>query len=35
MTRYLGRGRAGLAAAVIAPLAAAAILLPFRASWPN
>ena len=35
MTRYLPRDRAAIAAAVIAPLAAAAILLPFRASWPN
>jgi len=35
MTRYLTRDRAALAAAVIAPLAAAAILLPFRASWSN
>jgi hypothetical protein len=35
MTRYLTRDRAAIAAASIAPLAAAAILLPFRASWPN
>jgi Domain of unknown function (DUF4118) len=35
MTRYLTRDRAAIAAAVIAPLAAAAILLPFRSSWPN
>ena len=35
MTHYLTRDRAAIAAAVIAPLAAAAILLPFRASWPN
>lgn len=35
MTRYLTRDRAALAAALIAPLAAAAILLPFRSSWPN
>jgi K+-sensing histidine kinase KdpD len=35
MTRYLTRDRAAIAAALIAPLAAAAILLPFRASWPN
>jgi hypothetical protein len=34
MTRYLTRDRAAIAAAVFAPLAAA-ILLPFRASWPN
>ena len=31
MTRYLTRDRAAIAAAVVAPLAAAAILLPFRA----
>ena len=35
MTRYLSRDRAAIAAALIAPLAAAAILLPFRASWSN
>ncbi len=35
MIRYLTRDRAAIAAAFIAPLAAAAILLPFRASWPN
>ena len=35
MTRYLARDRAAIAAALVAPLAAAAILLPFRASWPN
>ena len=35
MTRYLTRDRAAIAAAVAAPLAAAAVLLPFRASWPN
>ena len=35
MTRYLTRDRAAIAAALVAPLAAAAILLPFRASWPN
>jgi K+-sensing histidine kinase KdpD len=35
MTRYLTRDRTAIAAALIAPLAAAAILLPFRASWPN
>jgi len=35
MTRYLSRDRAAIAAALLAPLAAAAILLPFRASWPN
>jgi hypothetical protein len=35
MTRYLTRDRAAIAAALIAPLAAAAILLPWRGSWPN
>src|SRR5262245_9844668 len=35
MTRYLTRDRAAIAAALVAPLAAAAILLPFRSSWPN
>lgn len=35
MTRYLTRDRAAIAAAFIAPLAAAAVLLPFRSSWPN
>jgi hypothetical protein len=35
MTRYLTRDRAAIAAALIAPLAAAVVLLPFRASWPN
>jgi uncharacterized protein DUF4118 len=35
MTRYLTRDRAAIAAGLIAPLAAAAILLPFRSSWPN
>jgi hypothetical protein len=35
MTRYLSRDRAAIAAALAAPLAAAAILLPFRASWSN
>jgi hypothetical protein len=35
MTRYLTRDRAAITAAVIAPVAAAAILLPFRSSWPN
>jgi hypothetical protein len=33
--RYLTTGRAAIAAAVAAPLAAAAILLPFRATWSN
>jgi hypothetical protein len=35
MARYLTRDRAAVAAALIAPLAAAAILLPFRATWSN
>jgi hypothetical protein len=35
MSRYLFRDRAAIAAAVVAPLVAAAVLLPFRANWPN
>lgn len=35
MSRYLTRDRAAILAALVAPLAAAAILLPFRASWSN
>lgn len=35
MTRDLTRDRAAIAGAVVAPLIAAAILLPFRASWSN
>lgn len=35
MARYLTRDRAAIAAALIAPLAAAAILLPFRSAWSN
>jgi Domain of unknown function (DUF4118) len=35
MTRYLTRDQAAFAAAVAAPLAAAAILLPWRSSWSN
>jgi uncharacterized protein DUF4118 len=35
MTHYLTRDRAAIAAALVAPLAAAAVLLPFHASWPN
>lgn len=35
MIRYLTRDRAAIAAAVIAPLAVAAILLPWRGSWSN
>ena len=33
--RYLTRDRAALAAALVAPLAAAGILLPFRAGWAD
>jgi hypothetical protein len=35
MSRYVSRDRAAIAAALVAPLAAAAVLLPFRAHWPN
>jgi hypothetical protein len=35
MTRYLARDQAAFAAAIAAPLAAAAILLPWRSSWSN
>jgi hypothetical protein len=35
MTRYLTRDRAAVAAAVVVPLALAAILLPWRGSWSN
>ena len=35
LARYLTRDRAAIAAAVAAPLGAAAILLPFRADWSN
>jgi hypothetical protein len=35
VSRYLTRDRAAIAAALLAALAAAAVLLPFRASWPN
>ena len=35
MTRYLTRDRIAILAAVAAPLAVAAVLLPFRASWSN
>ena len=35
MTRYLTRDRAAVVAAVTVPLALAAILLPWRGSWPN
>jgi K+-sensing histidine kinase KdpD len=33
--RHLTRDRAAIAAALIAPLAAAAMLLPFRSTWSN
>jgi hypothetical protein len=35
MTRYLSRDRIAILAALVAPLAVAAVLLPFRASWSN
>jgi hypothetical protein len=35
MTGYLSRDRIAIAAALLAPLAAAVILLPFRVSWSN
>ena len=35
MTRYLTRDRVAILAALVGPLAAAAILLPFRSSWSN
>jgi Domain of unknown function (DUF4118) len=35
MTRYLSRDRIAILAALAAPLAVAAVLLPFRASWSN
>ena len=35
MNRYLTRDRTAILAALVAPLAAAAVLLPFRGSWPN
>ena len=35
MTRYLTRDLAAVAAAVLGPLALAAILLPWRGSWSN
>lgn len=35
MMRYLTRDRMAILAALTAPLAAAAVLLPFRGSWPN
>jgi hypothetical protein len=35
MTRYLTRDQAAIAAAVVVPLALAAVLLPWRGSWSN
>ena len=35
MNRYLTRDRIAILAALAAPLAAAAVLLPFRGSWSN
>jgi hypothetical protein len=35
LARYMTRGQVAIAAAVVAPVAAAAILLPWRASWAN
>jgi hypothetical protein len=35
VSRYLTRDRVAIAAALAVPLAAAAILLPWRSSWPN
>jgi hypothetical protein len=35
VSRYLSRDRAAIIAALAAPIAAAAVLLPLRASWPN
>ena len=35
MSRYVTRDRAAIAAALVVPLAGAAILLPWRSSWPN
>lgn len=35
MTRYLTRDTAAIAAGAVAPLVLAAILLPWRGSWPN
>jgi Domain of unknown function (DUF4118) len=35
MARYLNRDRTAIVAALAAPLAVAAVLLPFRASWSN
>ena len=35
MTRYMTRDRVSIVAAIAAPLAAAAILLPWRSSWSS
>ena len=35
MARYLTRDAAAVAVAVLGPLALAAVLLPWRGSWPN
>jgi hypothetical protein len=35
MARFLRRDRVAIAAALLAPLVIAAVLLPFRPSWPN
>jgi hypothetical protein len=35
MTGYVTRDRIAIVAALAAPLAVAAVLLPFRASWSN
>jgi hypothetical protein len=35
MARYLTRDRLAILAALVAPLAVAAILLPFRSTWSN
>src|ERR1700726_3880543 len=35
MTRHMTRDRVAIVAAIAAPLAAAAILLPWRSSWSN
>jgi hypothetical protein len=35
LTRHLSRDTVAIIAAIVAPIAAVAVLLPFRASWPN
>ncbi len=35
MARFLYSGRVAIAAALVAPLAVAAVLLPLRAAWSN